>query len=348
MRYFPLIVFLVTWITVSLTVDASEYSGKKIILIEKSKQLTQREIRKTARSESEKNADGGYNANPGVTDCLAVMEYRSYTGGRYIDEPIRFRMLFPEKIIPGKKYPLVIWFHGKGESGEDNTRQLSHVQSTLPYLTGKEKLEFFIIATQCPGDNPLWETSISDVGRGDAPMTIVHEIFEAALEEYPIDPARLEVFGLCSGGNAAWSFVGQHPGRFASMVTCSATPPPGVNPQNYVGTRIWAFNNIGDTAPYQVAERMVRAINGAGGNAHLVLNDTDNHDSWTKALRKDKVIGWMILQHLDNGGPPQGVRTYHRSAWHLLVLFGLPLCIMGGILIKRSFNMTLNHNRESA
>ena len=302
------------------------YAGdipRKITMIEEAKRVSQREIRKASQSESEKNTDGGYNANVNVIDCFAAMEYR-YTGGRYVDEPVKFRMLFPEVIKSGKKYPLVVWFHGVGESGEDNTRQLSHVQSTIEYLAGKNKLDCFMIVTQCPSDNRQWQTSISTEGKGDAPMTIVEEIMEAAIKEYPIDENRLSVFGLCSGGDAAWSIIGRHPGKFAAMVACTAAPG-NANVQDFKNTAVWAFTNKDDPVPWEAVERFVNAINASGGKAHVTLRESGGHDAWSNALFTKQVIGWMVLQDLHKGGPPMDVICYHRTAKQVFFHFGLPV-----------------------
>lgn len=317
---------------------AAEEPERKITMIEKAKHLNARAVRKAARSESEKNSGGGYNAHPNVVDCFAAMEYR-YTGGRYENEPIRFRLCFPDEIKPGKKYPLVVWFHGKGESGDENTRQLSHVQSTIQLLAGKEKLDFFLLATQCPEDNPYWNVTVSTEGQGDAPMTVTREIFDAVIREFPVDENRLGVFGLCSGGDAAWEFVADRPGRFSSLVVCSSMPV-AANADQFRNTAIWAFNNKDDTAPYETVERMVDAINDSGGRAHLTLKETGGHDAWTNALANERVIGWMILQDLRQGGPPPGVLCYHRSDMTVFLLFGLPVL---GILI-----VTFRPRRRSA
>lgn len=312
---------------IPLSIPEAEPVRKKIVLVEEAKSITKREIQKASGSESEKNPAGGYNANDSVVDCFAAMEYR-YTGGRYVDEPIQFRLLCPNEIQPEKTYPLILWFHGKGESGEDNTRQLAHVQSTIRFLAGKEKLEFFLLATQCPTDNPYWDVTISFDGQGDAPMTIAHEILEATLEEYPIDVNRLGVFGLCSGGNAAWDYVNLHPNRFASLVVCSSSPK-NEHPESFVKTAVWAFNNEDDPAvPYDHIDRFIEKINEAGGNAFLTLNKTGEHDSWSGALSNNRVIGWMLLQSLEHPGPPQGVLCYHRTSTELFYLFTLPLSMI--------------------
>ena len=317
-------------ILLSYSLLYAENASRKIIIVEEAKRVSARDIRKASTSESEKNADGGYNANVNVVDCFAAMEYR-FTGGRYVDEQIKFRMLFPDEMKPGKKYPLVIWFHGVGESGEDNTRQLSHVQSTIEYLAGKNKLDFFMIVTQCPSDNTTWETSISSEGKGDAPMTILEEIMNTAINEYPIDENRLSVFGLCSGGSAAWNIVAKRPGKFAAMVACTASPV-SISVQDFRNTAVWAFTNKDDPVPWETVERFVNAINADGGKAHVTLKETGGHDAWSNALRNEKVIGWMILQDLQKGGPPMGVICYHRTTGQVFLLFGLPviaiLCVI--------------------
>ena len=45
-----------------------------------------------------------------------------FTGGDYKDEVFHYRLLSPEKIEPGKKYPVILFLHGAGERGDDNAR----------------------------------------------------------------------------------------------------------------------------------------------------------------------------------------------------------------------------------
>jgi hypothetical protein len=49
-----------------------------------------------------------------------------------------------------------------------------------------------MIATQCPSDNKQWNTSLSSNGKGDSPITIVEEILDAVIEEYPIDTNKFQ------------------------------------------------------------------------------------------------------------------------------------------------------------
>ncbi len=326
-------IFAVTFafLCVSGSLTAAE---RKIVQLEPPRRLSESEIRKSAKQDSEENVDGGYNANISVVDSFAAMEYRSYTGGRYVNEPIKFRMLSPDILRPGKKYPLLVCFHGMGESGNDNSRQLAHLQSTLDLLAGKNKLDLFVLVTQCPEDNPYWDVSVSDAGKGDAPLAILEEIFETVLQEFPIDREKLCVYGHCSGGNAAWKFVDAHPNQIAALVVCSARPDR-VTPENFLQTALWAFHNKDDTTSPIPTQEIVEEINALGGNAYLTLHETGGHDSWTGALGEDKAVGWMVYQMLGKTGPPQGVICYHRSRGSFFILFVFPVLLIVATLIYR-------------
>lgn len=65
---------------------------------------------------------------------------------------VKYRWSAPEKTEAGKTYPLVLFLHGAGERGDDNTAQLRHGVHAI--LSGAEKLNqpAFLIAPQCPKD----------------------------------------------------------------------------------------------------------------------------------------------------------------------------------------------------
>lgn len=47
-----------------------------------------------------------------------------YTGRGYRDRPFRYRLFVPHTASPADRRPLLVWLHGKGESGDDNRSQL--------------------------------------------------------------------------------------------------------------------------------------------------------------------------------------------------------------------------------
>jgi predicted esterase len=287
--------------------NMGQAAENRITLLEPAKFVSTQEAREAGQQESRAGEGGGYLAEPKIIDCFAAMEYQ-YTGGRYDNAPIRFRLRTPLKMKPGKKYPLIVWFHGRGESGNDNSRQLAHLQQAMEFFAGQNQQDFFMLATQCPGDNNQWTRSLSSEGKGDAPMTIVCEIMEAVLREYPVDENRISSLGLSSGGTGSWEFGRQSPRKLAALCSCSGNPVKESRPEEYLGPAIWSFVNQGDTSvSSEDAVVFVDGINTGGGNAFLSIYNASSHDSWTHAMREEKILGWLILQSLERPGPPQGV-----------------------------------------
>ncbi|MDR3181468.1 MAG: prolyl oligopeptidase family serine peptidase [Planctomycetaceae bacterium] len=75
---------------------------------------------------------------------------------KYKDAVLKYRLHTPEKMEPGKKYPLILWLHGAGEAGEDNSAQLVHLHHIITYLTGKKERDFFLLVPQAPGNHCGW------------------------------------------------------------------------------------------------------------------------------------------------------------------------------------------------
>ncbi len=274
---------------------------------------------------------------PDIVDCFAAMEYR-FTGGSYRNKPIRFRMHMPDNIDYQKKYPLIVWFHGLGEAGDDNVKLLGHLRSSMGFFIGNNRRDFFLLAVQCPPGNNHWLGSTSAEETGDSPLTITGEIMEAVIRQYPVDENKVSLFGISLGGSAVWEFAKKHPRRFAAMVPCSGRPPGDGDSAPYLGTAIWAFNNIGDTGvPIGETERFVETINVSGGNAFLSAYVDGGHDAWTRAMKEDKIVGWLILQRLDGKGPPQGVVCRPISVTRHFFLFGLPVLIVVAVLTTDIF-----------
>jgi len=307
-----------------------------ITLLEPAKFVSAHDAKEAGKNESQPG-EGGFLAEPKIVDCFAAMEYH-YTGGRYDNEPVKFRLRMPLHIEPGKKYPMIVWFHGRGEKGDDNTRQLAHLQLAMEFFAGPNQQDFFMLATQCPEDNDQWQRSLSSDGKGDAPVTIAGEIMEAVLREFPVDENRISAFGFSSGGTGSWEFGRKSPRKLAALGSCSGNPVREAKPEEYLGPAIWAFVNSQDPGvPSEDAVVFTEAINTGGGNAFLSLYEASGHDTWTRAMREEKIIGWLILQSLEKPGPPQGVICRPLTGRQQFTYFVLPVLVIAACAVPLFF-----------
>lgn len=250
--------------------------------------------RALAQTPTEENQDGHYNAHQAILKCFAVMKY-AYDGGRWQNQDIFFRMRFPPREEPGKKYPLILWMHGYGESTGDNMRQLAHLHRAAPLFAGPDALDFYMIAVQLQPDNPVWNHSVSERGAGDSGIAVLNEIMERACEEFPIDVDRISVMGLSSGASAAWEFVARSKRKISAMAVFSGIPPQRRSPETYEDVAIWAFNNRFDGPEgCESVEKYVKAINKIGGDARLTIVDSHAHDSWSEPLKQGDVLRWAL------------------------------------------------------
>ena len=127
---------------------------------------------------------------------------------------VKYRWSAPETLEAGKTYPLVLFLHGAGERGDDNTAQLKH--GVIPILEGAEKLgdPCFLIAPQCPADR--WWSPIDDetmrLNAAEKPNALLEAVLALVgdtMKNQPVDPKRFYVTGISMGGFATWDLLGR-------------------------------------------------------------------------------------------------------------------------------------------
>ncbi|MDR1477976.1 MAG: hypothetical protein LBJ00_03450 [Planctomycetaceae bacterium] len=309
-----------------------KYGQLELLSRAKISEISAQEVTNIAKEESKKHSDDGYLANRKVTECFDAFGCR-YTGGQYNNELIHFRFRSPLKIVPGKKYPLIVWFHDAGESGNDNERQLAHLNYAFPFFAGPDNIDFFMLVTQCPSNNRSWTASKSPEGKGDAPFTIAAEIFEQVLKEFPIDQKRITTFGMCSGAEGATMLLKKYPELVSAIVYSSASAPA----QTINDVPICSFHCTHDpNVSIDGMRKYVQDVNNVGGNAHLTEVDSRSHDSWGAALSKYKVIAWMTAQKKNSLlSPPPGIFSLGWSWRQVFIYFGIPLCCLVILFVAR-------------
>lgn len=230
-----------------------------------------------------------------------------------------YRVLMPKQIDKNKKYPLVIFLHGRGESGNDNTKQLTH--GAALFLKNIDKYPAFILFPQCPKDNQwthinrtVTSSGTSITYKDDVPPTIplnavMHLIREYEALEY-IDKDRIYITGLSMGGRGTWELLARIPEKIAA-----AAPICGGAHPNYASRMtnvpIWAFHGVkDDIVPAAHTIRMVEAIQKAGGSAKVTLYPDADHNSWDATFDDPDYLVWLFTKK----------KPTHKAANHIDIL----------------------------
>jgi len=254
------------------------------------------EIRELVRMENARYQSVGAFPHPILVYCFEERIFR-YTGGKFQNEAIKYRLRTPQNVRSGKKYPLIVHLHGNGDDS------LTHLHPILPLLIGPEQQDCFVLVTQG------WE-GWSFRTTQDGPLDIVMAALEHVLAENPIDKKRISLTGISGGGWGVWELLQRYPDMFAGAVPTACGAPS--SPQRLAAlkrTRIWAFFNKGDVnrESLQAAKRM---INGSGGSMEFTALNEPGHNAFTPAIETYDCLRWALAQNRGSWfSPPPGVRV---------------------------------------
>jgi predicted peptidase len=214
---------------------------------------------------------------------------------------LKYRLLKPKDYDANKKYPLVIFFHGAGERGDDNTKQLVHGMNNFASDETREKYPAFVVAPQCPNDQKWADV---DWGADKHTMTkepsksmkLSLELLEALQKEFSIDKDRLYVTGLSMGGYGTWDVIQRHPDMFAAAAPiCGGGDTAGAKAMAKIP--IWVFHGDKDTAvKVQRSRDMVAALKAAGSDVKYTEYPNVGHDSWTATYKDPQFYEWLFAQ----------------------------------------------------
>lgn len=214
---------------------------------------------------------------------------------------LNYRIYVPEGDGP---FPLVLFFHGAGERGDDNTAQLKHGARDLLKYTQESDQPAIIIAPQCPRGqqwvNTPWKLESHTMPEDPSePMTLAWDLLQEKIKELPVDPSRIYVTGLSMGGFGTWDIIQRHPGTFAAAIAVCGGGDTAMAPV-IKDVPIWAFHGDKDTVVLTKRSRdMVEALRAAGGSPHYTEYPGVGHGSWGRAYSDTEALDWFFQQKKD-------------------------------------------------
>lgn len=222
-------------------------------------------------------------------------------------------------------YPIMIFNHGAGESGDGSSGQLPRVlvngppklinNGTFPtsFTVGGQTFSFIVLAPQC-----FYQPDGNDIS----------PFIDYALSHYKADPNRLYLTGLSQGGAPTWYYPALSPEKCQKVAAILSVCGNGeMDPQDAVMVAqnhlpALATHNAADpTVPEEYTTTNVNNMNNAGANPQaiaIIFDDPDypghrgTHDAWTLTYDPNfkpsdigglNVYQWMLQYSRGSSGP---------------------------------------------
>ncbi len=188
----------------------------------------------------------------------------------YGDFSLPYLLHLPGDYDETKQYPLMLFFHGAGERGNDLSAAYSPMIRSWVEGEGAPLEECIVLIPQCPEemqwvDTPWAEGNYSlDQVPESLPMQAAMALLDQTVTDYTVDFDRLYVSGYSMGGFAAWDVLMRHGERFAAgLPVCGGADP------SYAGQicdiPIITLHGSADSAvPVEGTREMAAAIKGYG------------------------------------------------------------------------------------
>jgi len=184
-----------------------------------------------------------------------------------------------------EKYPLVLFLHGGGESGND----LEKVKlNGLPrHIAAGDTFPFITLAPQNKYVRGFWD------------LTALAHLLNDIEATHRIDPDRIYLTGLSRGGLGAWLLAMNHPDRFAALAPVCGAVPASYDiwiPENLP---IWVFHGADDGLIHPSESiRMVENLRQKKMKPmpKLTIYEGVNHNSWERAYADPELYKWLLAQ----------------------------------------------------
>jgi predicted peptidase len=195
---------------------------------------------------------------------------------------VKFLLFLPAGFDPhgATKYPLLIFLHGSGESGDD----LNSVKVQGPPKIVESTRDFpFIVASP--------QSTAAYLGFSPAKL---NAMLDELIARLPVDPDRVYLTGLSMGGRWSYGWASLNPERFAAIAPVSGDwDLDGACRLRDVP--VWAFHGAKDTAvPLAGDLAMIEAIKECHGDARISVLPDLGHNAWDTAYGDPALYAWFL------------------------------------------------------
>lgn len=225
----------------------------------------------------------------------------------------RYQVYVPSQYTKNKKWPVVLFLHGKGERGEDGLLQ-TDVGIAQAIRRHVDRFPVIVVLPQCPSD-----------GHWTQPLMAKQALktLDKTIQEFNIDPQRVYLTGISMGGAGTWYLAAANPNKFAAIApVCGwVVPPANLSslsklPENITAitqekdpylaiakligkTPVWLFHgDMDNVVLVSESQKMAEALKTLGSEIKYSEYSGVGHNSWDQAYSEIDFIAWLLSHSL--------------------------------------------------
>jgi predicted peptidase len=216
-------------------------------------------------------------------------------------DTLNYRLMRPVNADSSKGYPLVLFLHGAGERGNDNSSQLVNGALNFASTLNRKIFPCYLVAPQCPKKFRWVEVDwkLSSHVMLDTPSVYLLRtmlLVDSLVKVLNVDTNRIYITGLSMGGFGTWDAISRWPWKFAAAVpVCGGGDTAKASLIKNIP--IWAFHGSDDKLVMTSRSRdMIAAIKKQGGDPKYTEYPQTGHDAWKKAYTDMQMFMWLFSQ----------------------------------------------------
>jgi len=212
--------------------------------------------------------------------------FKTLTRGDHVR---KYGVFIPLNYKPTQKYPVIIFLQGVGEGagmGQGDGKNMTVGLGPFVALQ-RETFPFIVIFPQSAGGWDADSVYAQDV------ITALDDVSK----QYSVDPDRVSLTGLSTGGYGTYVIGAKYHERFAALVPMGSNGSDTSIADKLVNISVRAYcSEAGDIFAGDNDRRMVEKIKMLGGNAEFIQTPTSGHDCWEYVYGSGDLFAWMQQQ----------------------------------------------------
>lgn len=225
----------------------------------------------------------------------------------------RYQVYIPRDYTKNKKWPVILFLHGRGERGEDGLLQ-TDVGIASAIRRYVERFPVIVVFPQCPSDSHWTQPATAKQAL---------KALDKTIQEFNCDPQKIYLTGISMGGAGTWYLVADTPNKFAAIAPVCAWVVPPANiaslpkfPEmvtklkqekdpylamaKLIGkTPVWLFHGDADNiVSVSESQKMAEVLKSLEVDVKYTEYAGIGHSSWEQAYAESDFIAWLLSYSL--------------------------------------------------